>query len=274
MKVFISWSGPISGELAKLIYQWLPMVLQHVRPFLSLEEVEKGARWYTTVANELEQSNFGIVCLTPENLNSRWLHFEAGAIARSVDQSRVAPILFGLAPSDVQGPLAQFQLTRFEKEEVRRLIFAINSGSAEVSLAEPNLERVYDALWPNLDACVSELRDNRGREADNHVRDPQLTQSILEELLEIARFQMRYLSSDELVDHIAARVTRGAERDLMAQASSADSPDEAGNSILNYIRRHILLSDVIKRYVKLDRRRREWLGLSAHFIARRHRLSM
>jgi len=91
MRVFISWSGEHSGEVAKALQQWLPRVLQAVRPWLSSASIDPGARWSDEVAGALEELNFGILCLTPENLTSAWLLFEAGALSKTVSESRVVP---------------------------------------------------------------------------------------------------------------------------------------------------------------------------------------
>ena len=44
---------------------------------MSEEDTDKGAHWSSTIRRELEQSAFGIVILTAENIDSTWLHFEA-----------------------------------------------------------------------------------------------------------------------------------------------------------------------------------------------------
>ena len=36
-----------------------------------------GGLWDHIITSELESTNFGLVCLTPDNLESRWIHFEA-----------------------------------------------------------------------------------------------------------------------------------------------------------------------------------------------------
>ena len=95
MKVFISWSGGTSRAVAEVLHWWLPRVIQGVRPFVSAKDIDKGANWTVELARELEDAAFGIICLTPDNLTSPWLHYEAGAITRSVD-SRVCPLLYGL----------------------------------------------------------------------------------------------------------------------------------------------------------------------------------
>lgn len=93
MKVFISWSGDVSRRAAMALKDWLPNVIQTVDPFVSSENIQKGARWFTDVGAELEAAKFGIICLTPDNLTAPWLLFEAGALSKSLSQSRVSPLL-------------------------------------------------------------------------------------------------------------------------------------------------------------------------------------
>ena len=53
MKVFISWSGSKSQEVAKILKQWIPCVIQSVEPYFSSADTDKGARWSTDIAKEL-----------------------------------------------------------------------------------------------------------------------------------------------------------------------------------------------------------------------------
>src|SRR3989454_7866890 len=115
MKVFISWSGDRSRTIADVLRRWLPSVLQAVRPYFSPDDIAKGTRWSSEIAKELEASKIGIICLTGDNLSAPWLMFESGALAKNLDKSFVIPLLVGIKQSDVSGPLAQFQLTVFEK---------------------------------------------------------------------------------------------------------------------------------------------------------------
>jgi hypothetical protein len=109
MKLFISWSGKRSQSMAVALRDWFPLVLHYVVPWVSETDIGAGERWALEVAKELEQSNFGIICLTKENIGSPWVLFEAGSLAKSLQDSTVVPLLLDLDFTEISGPLAQFQ---------------------------------------------------------------------------------------------------------------------------------------------------------------------
>lgn len=162
MDVFISWSGERSYQIAVALRDWLPMMMNAVRSWLSTADIDKGARWVLEVSSQLESSKFGVICLTPENLHSDWLLFEAGALSESLRGISVCPLLIDLDPSDIGFPLAQFQTTRANKEEIRNLVSTINLALEHDSFPQPRLEQTFAILWPHLEKAFLSLpaRDN------------------------------------------------------------------------------------------------------------------
>jgi hypothetical protein len=150
MKVFISWSGDISHTVAIALRDWLPSVLQSVEPYVSSEDIEKGARWSVEIGQQLEETSFGILYVTPRNLNSPWLNFEAGALSKSLDTSRVSPFLLGIKTVELVGPLAQFQATLPRIDDVERLVKSINSVSPH-PIEEARLVDITQMWWPRLE---------------------------------------------------------------------------------------------------------------------------
>src|SRR5688572_11210003 len=111
MKVFISWSGDLSRQVAELLAGWLSSVLQGVQPWLSSADIEKGSIWFSEIAKEIESVGIGILCLTRDNLTAPWILFEAGALSKGLSKNRVCPLLIKLEHSAIQRPLADFNGT-------------------------------------------------------------------------------------------------------------------------------------------------------------------
>lgn len=150
MQLFLSWSGPRSKALASALRDWLPLVIQSLRPWFSPDDIDKGAPWLAELNKQLQGHSAAIVCLTPENQGSAWLLFEAGAISKALETSRVCPVVLDMEPTDVKGPLAQFQATRPTSDEVRRLLGTLNKH-IESPLIEPHLDTLHETMWPKLE---------------------------------------------------------------------------------------------------------------------------
>ena len=116
MKIFLSWSGPQSRAIAEALNDWLRRVIQAVKPFYS-PDIEKGAKWSNEIDAALEGTSFGIICLTPDNLNSPWIHFEAGALSKTPG-ALIWTFLCGLTAADVPLHSASFS-TLLLKEGTR-----------------------------------------------------------------------------------------------------------------------------------------------------------
>ena len=212
MRIFISWSGETSHQVACAFRDWLPNVLQRIHPYVSSEDIDKGGRWLKDIAGELETSSFGILCVTPDNVEAPWLNFEAGALSKAFNDSRVTPFLFDLKPSDLSGPLTQFQATLNTKDDVLRLIHGINSARGDEKLEHEQVVKSFDKWWEDFQYQLTKIEvpeaskpkrtRGTGKAADGE---------ILEEILRLSRQQSRALSTiGEAfpVDELAERLSR------------------------------------------------------------------
>jgi TIR domain len=182
MKVFISWSGDKSRSVALALADWLPGVINSVAPFVSAKDIYAGSRWQFEIATELDETNFGIVCVTKDNQLSSWLNFEAGALAKAVDSSRVVPLAIDLKPSDVQIPLGQFQAQPATREGIEAIVKSLNNASPS-PLDEALLARAFATWWPQLESQLSEI-DARAAPSGAPVRTDR---ELLEETLNTVR---------------------------------------------------------------------------------------
>ena len=182
LRVFLSWSMQRSEAAAQAFRDWLPSVLQNVKPYYTPDDIGKGARWSSEIRNELESSDFGIIFLTPENLGSPWLLFEAGALSK-LEKSHVAPLLIGVEPTDVTGPLAQLQLTKFNKEECLKLVKALNSALGSRALEPAVLANVFEKWWPDLAEKIQTIVETNLPAAGSQKRtDRDLLEEVVERL--------------------------------------------------------------------------------------------
>jgi len=177
MRIFLSWSGERSKVLAQALHEWLPLVLYFAQPWMSHADIEAGERWAVEVARELEATNFGVICVTSENISSPWVLFEAGALAKSMQLGRAMPLLLDIDFRDVSGPLAQFQAKKAEREGLFEIVSAINHLS-EQRIEDTRIGQLLDLAWPRLEKKISDLQ-GMNPSAKSH----RPTQEVLEELV-------------------------------------------------------------------------------------------
>jgi hypothetical protein len=166
MKVFICWSEDRSKAVAETLSGWLKGVIQELKPFLSTQDIRSGKRWMSEIAGELAETKFGVLCLTAENLGSPWLHFEAGALSKTIDDKTfVSPYLIGgLTAAEVPDPLGQFQSNPANKEGTRKLIQTINSALSDRKLEKEVLNVQFEKYWPDLEKVLQTLPPVKGGE--------------------------------------------------------------------------------------------------------------
>jgi len=202
MKVFLSWSGDQSKLAAKAIHEWLPTVIQTVQPYMSAETINKGERWSLDLSKQLECTHFGVNCVTPDNVAAPWVLFEAGALSKAIDKARVSPLLFGLASSDfTDSPLLQFQHTVFKKEDFGKLLHSLNAAAPDTEkLTKEVLDRSFARAWAELEQEIAKIdfaTPKRSGKSKHEKPAEEKIEQVLDELLSIARSQMKLLRSPE-----------------------------------------------------------------------------
>ncbi|MGB3095111.1 MAG: hypothetical protein WBB46_00045 [Candidatus Deferrimicrobiaceae bacterium] len=168
MKIFISWSDETSHAIALTLGDWIPSVIQAVETTVSPEDIRKGTRWVNDVSKELNQTSLGILCVVPGNIGAPWLSFEAGALLKFLDISKVIPLLIDVERSELDnGPLAQFPSAIYEKNEMYHILETINENMEEGRLSEERLQNTFEVWWPKLKLDVESIRKKEINEIEH-----------------------------------------------------------------------------------------------------------
>lgn len=185
MNIFISWSGNRSHQIAELFNGWIRCVIQAAKPWISSHDIDRGALWFSEISKTLATSRFGIICLTPENKTEPWILFEAGALAKGIEENRVCTLLIDLKDTDVGNPLAQFNHTiASNKESMWELVQTINKTISEKQLEDEVLKDVFETYWERFIKKYDEIIKNSRPE--EHIKK-RTNEEILNEILTTVR---------------------------------------------------------------------------------------
>ena len=224
MKIFVSWSGPQSLLVAESLKTWLPSILMNkVELFVSSQDIAKGDRGLSVIADELEGHNFGLVVLNRANLNSPWVNFETGALTKSLGKSYVSPLLLDITDADLVGPLAQFQATALtDWEDVWKLVKSINSV-LDQGLPDESVRVLFEARWSQFELVVEAAL--AGTVPETTRSDKELLEEVLETVRGIARNQSvdRHVPAVGLPGSKAARAFSDVPRRYAPESAEIDA---------------------------------------------------
>ncbi len=205
MELFVSWSKDRSRMVAIALCEWIEVVMQSVKPWMSTQG-EKGDRWNKEISARLARSKLGILCLTAENLDEAWLLFEAGAIAKTGD-ARAMTFLLDVEPSEVKYPLAQFMHTSSRsRDDVLEMLKTINkrlgaSRKGKGPALDPAvLEKAFNLTWPELDEKLREIREMQVGQPDRK----RSMEDMLAELIDLSRKIDQRVVSRSIYDMVNA----------------------------------------------------------------------
>lgn len=233
MKIFLSWAGEESRQLAIIFESWLKKTLQTSKPWMSTN-ISKGEGWDKEIHNGLNDTKIGILFLTKESIESKYLHYEAGAIS-NVPDSLVCTFLFDIKNTDVKQPLSRFQATQNSKEDVFKLISTINTKILALGgsvLDSAQLSEIFEIMWPILE---SKIKDINVISPTTIIEPIRTERDILEEILNIVREKDKGLLKQQVLE----METLFNQQALLRREWDRQS-QEARNEHLNVILKKIL----------------------------------
>ena len=158
-KIVLAWSGEASSKVALALCRFLKLTLHGCEPWVSSEHVAAGAFWHNELLTALKSARIGILCLTAGNVESKWIHFEAGAIANSFGSPNACPYLLNVDRSQLQGPLQHLQCVTADEQGTFRLVREINGSLSAGRLEQDLLHASFSAHWPALSGTLNVIAE-------------------------------------------------------------------------------------------------------------------
>lgn len=164
-KIFISWSGENSKQIAKELKNTLENDIfanTGLECFVSDVDISSGDDWWNKIKKELKTCKLGIVCITKENLKAPWIFFESGAmVARDL---KVIPLLINCGFNSLNGtPISSKHMVDFySKDKFFQMIGNINKELSLMSVSKENLDIIsengYSKLVTKLSPILKKLK--------------------------------------------------------------------------------------------------------------------
>jgi hypothetical protein len=191
--VFICWAGPTSRQIAEVVHEWLPTVIQAAEPFMSERDIDAGDRGLHEIASQLREIQIGLICVTADNQGAPWLNFETGALSKIVENARVIPVAFDINKGQIRLPLGQFQAKYLSKEDMMHVLRTINRALGQ-QLNEQRLATVFQRGWPELHTKIEHIRSAAAQQPliEEQKRS---AEDMLEELIVTMRHQTDILKN-------------------------------------------------------------------------------
>lgn len=157
MRVFLSWSGNLSRNVAAFFEDWIKNVIQDTSTFLSTNDIAVGDAWRDEIDRQLEDNSVGVLFITRENISSPWLNFEAGALSKDRKLATICPVRIDVTNLDLQtSPISKFQSTDLSKEGLLSLVVSLAQHSQTTNSDQARLKRIFDKWWPDFESFMSE----------------------------------------------------------------------------------------------------------------------
>lgn len=204
--------------LAEALREWLPDVVVVARPWFSDKDIDKGSRWSEELAEQLSTTDLAIVCVTPENVDSAWMVFEAGSLSKSRNARVWIYVLDGPVP--IGSPLRQFQYTNADEIGTRDLICSIGERILPSDTQNTRfLTRQFERCWPDLRTKLERVRNVIPKFSSTQGRLS--VEDILRRGPELLRYIGTIPASENLVAEVVRRFGRTPPADKLGPATVA-----------------------------------------------------
>lgn len=120
---------------------------------MSSEDLAPGQDWLSDLIQQTDDVYAAILCLTPENVKSPWILFEAGALLKSTPKGHVIPFTLFLQPSDAGHPLSALNGLSVDRAGTRKLVDQLAKLAGDPPVTEAHREE-FDVWFTRFDQAI------------------------------------------------------------------------------------------------------------------------
>lgn len=204
------YSGEASRKIADALRTALAAMIQGNQYFFAHEDIPPGKDWRDHIQAELESSLFGIACVTPENVENPWIHFEAGAM--SMNGRGVVPYLAAIDRESLHSTMQSRQILVADRDGTKRLAIELNLHSNS-RLPPEVLDASFEGQWPKLESNIIQALEDLKKKGKRDQVIKSKTQTLLTES-ELG-IDFSYSAYDKLGDELAS-IQDNLEADLIS----------------------------------------------------------
>lgn len=168
--IFISWSRPLSKDVAIALKEFLYEILDlhnKARIFVSYQNLTGNDRgWFEEILKKASAAPIIIPCVTADSVKSPWLHFETGigSCQRANCPTKVIPFLYNFSISEMGENMGMYKYHQMISSDLShaedvyyhdilcQLIYSVNTYLAE------NKKYINEYFAENV--CIHDFRDD------------------------------------------------------------------------------------------------------------------
>jgi hypothetical protein len=159
-KIGLFWSGKLGGEVARLHERLLRETFPHHDVFISTN-INPGNDWFHQIHAEINETAIGLFFLAPDSLESPWIAYECGQLARATDFEAIVPVRIGVSQAmcDARVPvLAPHNASEFGTAEAFAALCQTCADRLNDRRPKPELTAAAKAAWSRHEAAAAALK--------------------------------------------------------------------------------------------------------------------